>query len=90
MHAEALRLLEDHCPPGASVLDVGSGDLLLAGPYVTYYPQVNKQQTTRCDHKWTAVLLPCQAYSKPSHAQQRCCTLFTRHKRIQNAVQIPA
>lgn len=27
MHAEALRLLEDHCTPGASVLDVGSGDL---------------------------------------------------------------
>ena len=26
MHAEALRLLEDHCPPGASVLDVGSGE----------------------------------------------------------------
>ena len=28
MHAEALRLLEDHCTPGASVLDVGSGNLL--------------------------------------------------------------
>lgn len=27
MHAEALRLLEDHCPPGASVLDVGSGEM---------------------------------------------------------------
>ena len=27
MHAEALRLLEDHCIPGASVLDVGSGSL---------------------------------------------------------------
>lgn len=27
MHAEALRLLEDHCTPGASVLDVGSGIL---------------------------------------------------------------
>ncbi len=26
MHAEALRLLEDHCSPGASVLDVGSGE----------------------------------------------------------------
>jgi len=26
MHAEALRLLEDYCPPGASVLDVGSGE----------------------------------------------------------------
>ena len=25
MHAEALRLLEDHCNHGASVLDVGSG-----------------------------------------------------------------
>ena len=28
MHAEALRLLEDHCTLGASVLDVGSGNLL--------------------------------------------------------------
>ena len=25
MHAEALRLLENHCSPGATVLDVGSG-----------------------------------------------------------------
>lgn len=90
MHAEALRLLEDHCPPGASVLDVGSGDLLLASPYVAYYPQVNKQQTTRCDHQWTAVPLPCQLIAgKPSHAQQRCCTLFKRYM-IQNADQIPA
>ncbi|DBA80272.1 TPA: hypothetical protein ACH3X2_007499 [Trebouxia sp. C0005] len=31
MHAEALRLLEDHCPPGASVLDVGSGSGYLTG-----------------------------------------------------------
>ena len=29
MHAEALRLLEDHCLPGASVLDVGSGSCCL-------------------------------------------------------------
>ena len=28
MHAEALRLLEGHIAPGASVLDVGSGELL--------------------------------------------------------------
>lgn len=63
MHAEALRLLEDHCNDGASVLDVGSGMYFAIRACVRLMVQLDMQSVSRYLIEYISHLCHCERIS---------------------------